>query len=135
MIESEKMVHHHTKYKEIHGVDEVVIMPLKEHQRLHRRLRREGKCKIPSNELNKISQEARKRLVESGNSNDLPDVIREPHTAFHGKYYISKTGVVSITISNVLSKEIPFNNCEELIVQYDENRGLLIMKAAKRIVL
>lgn len=44
-----KMVEHHTKYKEIHGEDKTVFMPIREHTALHRRLRKEGKCNIPVN--------------------------------------------------------------------------------------
>jgi len=55
------LVEHHTKYKETHGVDETVWMSQSEHLKLHRRLRREGKCKTPVDELNKISQNARCR--------------------------------------------------------------------------
>lgn len=52
------LVHHHVKYKEIHGVDEVVLMEKGEHTRLHIRLRREGKCNIPSEDLHKLSVSA-----------------------------------------------------------------------------
>lgn len=31
-------VDHHVKYKEIHGVDEVIIMTHREHARLHNRV-------------------------------------------------------------------------------------------------
>ena len=55
------MVHHHVKYLEIHGVDEVVLMPKGEHIKLHNRLRREGKCNIPRTELAKISYMAYNR--------------------------------------------------------------------------
>jgi hypothetical protein len=56
------MVHHHIKYKEIHGVDEVVLMDKGEHCRLHRRLRREGRCNIPPKELSRISCAANGRI-------------------------------------------------------------------------
>lgn len=54
-------VNHHVKYKEIHGVDEIVIMDKGEHGRLHTRLRREGKCNIPPKELARISMKANMR--------------------------------------------------------------------------
>ena len=53
---------HHTKYKEIHGEDETVVMDFGEHQKLHKRLRREGKCTISIDELGKISRKAGERL-------------------------------------------------------------------------
>lgn len=56
-----KCVHHHVKYKEIHGVDEIVLMTTSEHRLLHNRLRREGICKIPPDELEIISHHARSR--------------------------------------------------------------------------
>ena len=55
------LVHHHIKYKEIHGVDEVVMMEKGEHNKLHRRLRREGKCNISPIALQKISSSANSR--------------------------------------------------------------------------
>ena len=55
------MVHHHVKYKEIHGVDEIILISEREHRRIHNRLRREGACKIPPKELAVISDMAYKR--------------------------------------------------------------------------
>ena len=60
----EKLVEHHIKYLEIHDVDETVWLTRGEHKKLHNRLRREGKCKIPVDELNKISQAAHDRTPE-----------------------------------------------------------------------
>ena len=51
-------IHHHTKYKEIHGVDEVVIMERGDHFKLHQRLRKEGKCNISPSVLQRISASA-----------------------------------------------------------------------------
>ena len=58
-----KLVEHHTKYKEIHGEDKTILMLHGEHVSLHRRLRRESKCNIPPDKLNKISIQAYKRKV------------------------------------------------------------------------
>lgn len=55
------LVQHHTKYQELHGEDEVVMMEKGEHRRLHNRLRRENKCLVPPADLAKISAAARKR--------------------------------------------------------------------------
>lgn len=61
------LVHHHIKYREIHGVDEVIMMDAGEHQKLHRRLRRDGKCKVPSHILLRISSAAcTRRKCEMG---------------------------------------------------------------------
>ena len=35
-----KLIEHHTKYKEIHGVDETVWITRSEHSKLHIRLRK-----------------------------------------------------------------------------------------------
>jgi hypothetical protein len=51
-------VNHHIKYKEIHGVDEEINMDKGEHDKLHKRLRKEGKCKIPAKKLHEISKAA-----------------------------------------------------------------------------
>lgn len=59
---NEKIVHHHVKYKEIHGVDEIKLMTQGDHLRLHNRLRREGKCNIPVKELGKITKSAYIRM-------------------------------------------------------------------------
>lgn len=61
----QQMVLHHTKYKEIHGVDETILMTKSEHLRLHRRLRKEGKCNIPPEILVRISDKAIKRTIPS----------------------------------------------------------------------
>lgn len=59
------LVEHHTKYKEIHGYDETVWMEKGEHKRLHNRLRREGKCNIPVDILQRISNAAQGRTRKS----------------------------------------------------------------------
>jgi len=61
----EQMVEHHVKYLELHGVDETEWMTRSEHQKLHRRLRKEGKCNIPSEELRKIAVAANGRTDKS----------------------------------------------------------------------
>ena len=55
------MVQHHEKYEEIHGEDKIVMMEYGEHRRLHARLRKEGKCNIPTNQLRKIGRAAYSR--------------------------------------------------------------------------
>lgn len=59
--EDGELVEHHTKYEEVHGEDETMIMTKSKHSILHIRLRKEGKCKIPSKELIKISNKAQLR--------------------------------------------------------------------------
>lgn len=54
----ECLVEHHVKYKELHGVDETVWLTKGEHRKLHNRLRREGGCNVPVEELCKISTAA-----------------------------------------------------------------------------
>lgn len=55
------LIEHHTKYKEIHGMDESIWMTPSEHRSLHNRLRKEGKCNIHPEELANISLRASKR--------------------------------------------------------------------------
>lgn len=62
---SSELIEHHTKYKEIHGVDESLWMTPSEHRNLHNRLRAEGKCNIPSEELTKISVAAANRTEKN----------------------------------------------------------------------
>lgn len=61
MSNKPQMVEHHTKYKEIHGVDKTVWMTRSDHRILHNRLRREGKCLVPVDELRTISNKAQQR--------------------------------------------------------------------------
>ena len=65
------MVQHHKKYKEIHGVDEIIVMTESDHKKLHNRLRRENKCRIPVAELSKISMAAHKRTEEGKNEGNV----------------------------------------------------------------
>lgn len=61
----ETMVEHHVKYLELHGLDETKWMTRSEHNRLHHRLRKEGKCNVPVNELIKISSVAHNRTQKA----------------------------------------------------------------------
>lgn len=58
------LIKHHVTYQELHGVDKIVIMEQSKHIKLHARLRREGKCKIPAEELHRISGLARDRGIK-----------------------------------------------------------------------
>lgn len=62
MIEP-KLIQHHEKYRETHGEDKIKLMTRCEHIALHRRLRKDGKCKVPVTMLARVSQSARKRLL------------------------------------------------------------------------
>lgn len=64
------LVEHHVKYKELHGIDKTVWMEISEHIALHRRLRKEGKCNVPRDQLNKISKMAYLR-TKKGKNNQL----------------------------------------------------------------
>ena len=55
------LIEHHIKYKEIHGEDKTVWMTKSEHRQLHMRLRNEGKCNVPVDELRRISNAANSR--------------------------------------------------------------------------
>lgn len=59
------MVQHHEKYEEIHGEDKIVMMDFVEHHELHVRLRKEGKCTIPREELHKIAHAAYMRTEKA----------------------------------------------------------------------
>lgn len=60
-IKDSVTIEHHTKYKEIHGEDKTTFLTISEHIQLHRKLRRQGKCNTPSEELSNISKKAYKR--------------------------------------------------------------------------
>ena len=55
------LVEHHTHYKEIHGFDKTVWLSPSEHRILHNKLRREGKCNVPSSILEPIARAAHRR--------------------------------------------------------------------------
>ncbi len=55
------LIEHHVKYKELHGEDQTVWLTCSEHNKLHHRLRKKGKCKIPPKELKIISKKASSR--------------------------------------------------------------------------
>ena len=56
-----KLIEHHVKYKELHGYDETVWMTRSEHRKLHHRLRKEGECNVPVDELHRIAMAAHGR--------------------------------------------------------------------------
>jgi hypothetical protein len=72
------MVYHHVKYKEIHGIDEIVVMTAGEHIKLHRRLRKEGKCNVPVQVLGKLSREA--------SAKTFTRIYREGHREEYNSY-------------------------------------------------
>lgn len=61
----ERLVEHHTHYKEIQGYDKTIWMTVSEHRKLHNKLRRENKCNIPPKELAIISNAAIQRTEKS----------------------------------------------------------------------
>ena len=103
------MVHHHVCYEEIHGYDLVILIPSSEHKLLHNRLRKEGKCNIPANELAKISRNSKHGIESSIKSQkkynknlDSIDFYErlESQMGLHERIvYNYKTGNISITIS------------------------------------
>lgn len=76
-----KLVEHHTKYKELHGVDETVWLTPSEHKLIHMRLRRENKCQVPVNELQKISVAAYRR------TDKYKEYIKRYRSTFKSKEY------------------------------------------------
>jgi len=61
----QKLIQHHVKYQEIHGVDEIKLMTWSEHHKLHNKLRKKGLCNIPSKQLAKISIKAHARTQKN----------------------------------------------------------------------
>lgn len=101
-----KMVQHHVKYLELHGVDEVIMLTDSEHKLLHARLRRQGKCKVPVNDLKKIVLAAHRRT----------DMCKEYHQNNIGKIYFTETVGKNIRL------------CEQL--SYNNNTGSVYYSAA-----
>lgn len=91
----EQLVEHHVKYKELHGIDETMWMTNSEHQKLHRKLREEGKCNVPVEELTKIARAAhlrtnkRAEYMEKHNRKywqDHKEAITEKGKEYHEKH-------------------------------------------------
>jgi hypothetical protein len=122
---SREFVHHHVKYKEIHGIDEIVIMPHNEHRKLHSRLRREGKCNIPTEELQKISVAASQRRlkIEKMTKKNEPNI--EINTSYQekellkGRVYKTKKGMVLNITGNVSQTRLKTKT--RMVVELSEN--------------
>lgn len=52
-----------------------------------------------------------------------------------GKYYKSNKTSAVINIVGMIDGDIPFDNQDDLIVQYNKEKGLLIMKQMKMVEL
>lgn len=93
------LVEHHTKYKEIHGIDETVWITASEHRILHNRLRREGKCNIPAKDLEKISDRAGIRTSK----------FKEQHKKYV-KRFIRRTAFITTLEKNIFVRETIYYN-------------------------
>lgn len=98
-----KIVEHHTKYEEVHGIDESTFLSVSEHRKLHNRLRREGRCTIPSEELNKISKAAYHR-TEKGR-----ELERRLNKSYREKYLRRMLSVETIVPNVQLHETISYN--------------------------
>ncbi len=106
---TESLIQHHVKYKELHKVDKIVMMAKSEHMKLHARLRKEGECNVPVDELHKISEKAHRRSPVGKLTAIKHESYRQAirfeesfgkYTLFREKIrYNSKIGSVSYTAS------------------------------------
>ena len=107
-----QIVEHHIKYKEIHGVDETVFITRSEHQKIHRRLRREGKCKIPSKQLNVIANAAHNRTEKQKEylkQYHQTDKMKQWQSNYCKKAYQHIEFVESLSPSIMLREQITYN--------------------------
>lgn len=102
-----ELVQHHVKYKELHGVDEIVMMTWSEHRKLHNRLRNEQKCNIPSHELAKIARAA----------HDRTDKRKKYKKTFIKEYALKN--IKRISFAQMFAKHIEF--CE--YISYNRATG------------
>lgn len=114
-----KLIEHHTKYKEIHGVDESLWMTPSEHRNLHNRLRKEGKCNIPPDELAKISVVAGKRSSKSVQRRK--EYIGEWRKTNKGGEYTRSQNRNFIAFWDTLAKNVRINET----IYYNDNTGHL----------
>lgn len=107
-----ELIEHHTKYKEIHGVDESLWMTHSEHRNLHNRLRREGKCNIDPEELKRISLMAtgrtdkRKKYMEEYTKTEK---FRGPKSEYCKANIMRITFSDTLTLNVILREEIAYN--------------------------
>lgn len=101
------LVEHHIRYKELHGEDKTVWITQSEHKKLHAKLRREQKCKLPSKELHHIASRAWRRTDKA------KDKLREINKNFYENH------VPAIRFNETISKGVVL---EEKIF-YNKNNG------------
>lgn len=101
-----RLVEHHTKYEEIHGIDDTTWMVPSEHRDLHNRLRREERCDISSEELRKIS------IVATRRTEKHKEAIRDYNKTEKFRKYKSdycKMYIMKIVTNSTISKNIIFH--------------------------
>lgn len=115
------MVQHHIEYEELHGQDKVVMMTKSDHVKLHLRLRQEGKCNVPVDELGKISMAARRRSgIERNYDNE--------HVKEHAKEYFHKNITFHEFSENIgihiqFRERVRYNSLTGLVSYYAHFRG------------
>ena len=103
---TKNLIHHHVKYKELHGVDKIIILCRSCHGKLHKKLRRNGNCNILPKKLRRIFNNAQQRLPELRKYKDeyIKEFLEtiEFHTTMYNNcqlreriIYNNKTGNVS----------------------------------------
>ena len=100
------LVEHHIKYIELHGIDETVWLDKGDHIALHKRLRKESKCKVTPDELNKISKKAYLR-TRKGKENQLKHRKSAHRIEYNRKY--KKENTHTFTSSEVVMPNVQLN--------------------------
>jgi len=118
---SSELIEHHTKYEEIHGVDESLWMTPSEHRNLHNRLRKEGKCNIHPKELAKISVAAVNRTEKNKRQQ-----VEFHRTEEYRKYYSDRMRKLKNNWIIFDTRLAPNVKLREQIVYYDKTGTLSI---------
>lgn len=99
-----KIVAHHIHYKELHGYDEIVRMPISKHKKLHHQLRKAGKCNVPPEILGRISTLAchrkslyLKQMTETRRTINFTEILMPHILLVESIEYNVKYGGVHIT--------------------------------------
>jgi hypothetical protein len=90
------LVNHHTKYKEIHGKDEIVLMEKGEHAALHYRLRKCGKCTVPVKQLFKISMTAQRREIKKKQTRFVFRTTMSKNIRLREDWILNDSGILCI---------------------------------------
>lgn len=120
-----RLLEHHEEYLEIHGQDKTKWMTYGEHKRLHVRLRKEGKCNVPVNVLQKIASKACSRTNKCIQKKIKYRIINKQHEInYSTKYMQNNTQSIKFTTPMGLNVRL-----REILVYNFKTGNIVILSA------